>query len=135
VVNRIIAEPVTAFVQAGRSKRTAQCRVPRHGTRTRFLATRVSRLQLRVPRVRGGGFQPTAFARYQRSEQAFLATVMEMVVRRVSPRRVLRGTTEPCGTRSLAENRYTVLLVDVLRLKIRDGGHLWATSGLDVTGE
>ena len=95
----------------------------------------MGRLQLRVPRVRGGGFQPTVFARYQRSEQAFLATVMEMVVTGVSTRKVQRITTELgwtwiaamqvsriCAgldpvvtawrTRSLAETHYPVRLAD-----------------------
>ena len=157
VLNRIIAEQVTAFVQAGRYERTATRHDHRNGTRTRFLATRLGRLQLRVPRVRGGGFQPTVFARYQRSEQAFLATVMEMVVTGVSTRKVQRITTELCGTRisamqvsricqgldsvvtawrtrSLAETHYPVRLVDALRLKIREGGHVRAKSGLVVTG-
>ena len=157
VLNRVIAAEVAAFLQAGRYERTVTRQDHRNGTRPRFLATRVGRVRLQVPRVRGGGFPPTVFARYQRSEPALLATVMEMVVNGVSTRKVDRIAQELCGTRisamqvsricrdwdpvvtawrtrSLAEARYPVLLVDALRLKIREGGHVRAQSGLVVTG-
>jgi putative transposase len=157
VLNRIIAEHVTAFVQAGRYERTATRHDHRHGTRPRLLATRVGRLQLRVPRVRGGGCPPTGLARDPRREPAFWATGMARVVTGVSPRQGPRITAELCGTRisamqvsricqgldpvvtagrtrSWAETRYPVLRVDAWRLKIREGGHVRATSGLVVTG-
>ncbi len=53
VLNRVIAAEVAAFVQAGRYERTATRQDHHNGTRPRFLATRVGRVRLQVPRVRG----------------------------------------------------------------------------------
>jgi transposase-like protein len=64
----------------------------------RQLPTRVGTLSLRVPQVREGGFSIELFARYQRSEQALIVTLMEMVVDGVSTRKVARITEELCGT-------------------------------------
>src|SRR5260370_7025254 len=54
---------------------------------------------LRVPQVREGVFSTELFARSQRSEQALILTLMEMVVNGVSTRKVARITEELCGTR------------------------------------
>jgi transposase-like protein len=47
--------------------------------------------------VREGTFSPELFARYQRSEQALILTLMEMVVNGVCTRKVARITEELCG--------------------------------------
>src|SRR5690606_7633464 len=70
----------------------------RNGYRAREMKTRVGTLELRVPRVRSGSFSTELFERYQRSEQALLLAMMEMVINGVSTRKVRRITEELCGT-------------------------------------
>jgi len=53
---------------------------------------------LRVPRIRDGKFSTELFSRYQRSEQALVLSLMEMVVNGVSTRTVSQITEERCGT-------------------------------------
>jgi transposase-like protein len=69
----------------------------RNGSYERQLTTRVGRLTLEVPRCKDGSFSTKLFARYQRSEKALIAALMEMVVQGVSTRRVKKITTELCG--------------------------------------
>src|SRR5690606_12671248 len=70
----------------------------RNGYRQREMKTRVGTLELRVPRVRDSSFSTDLFERYQRSERALLAALMEMVINGVSTRKVRRITEELCGT-------------------------------------
>jgi len=107
--------------------------------------------------VREGGFSPELFARYQRSEQALILTLMEMVVNGVSTRKVARITEELCGTsfarstaselckgldplvaawneRELGGARYPFVLVDALVVKVREGGRVRPCSALIATG-
>jgi len=51
-----------------------------------------------VPQDREGTFSTELFARYQRSEQALVATLMEMYVQGVSTRKVAAITEQLCGT-------------------------------------
>jgi transposase-like protein len=107
--------------------------------------------------VRDGQFSPELFARYQRSEQALVLTLMEMVVNGVSTRKVARITEELCGTafakstvsdlckaldplvtawneRDLSGQRIPFVLVDALVLKVREDGRVRAVSALVATG-
>lgn len=45
--------------------------------------TRLGELEPALPQVREGGFRPTLFERYQRTEKALLLTLQEMFVRRL----------------------------------------------------
>jgi putative transposase len=51
-----------------------------------------------VPQGRDGSCSPTLFARYQRSEQALLLALMEMVRNGVATRKVAAVPEELCGT-------------------------------------
>jgi putative transposase len=107
------------------------------------LTTRVGTLTLHVPRFRNGTFSTDLFARYQRSEQALVLALMEMVVNGVSTRKVTQITEELCGTefskstvsdlckrldpiieawnsRPLRDNRYPFVILDAIVLKMRD---------------
>ena len=64
--------------------------------------TRVGKLELRVPQDRDGRFSTELFERYQRSEQALVATLAEMYVQGVSTRKVKTITEELCGHSSSA---------------------------------
>jgi transposase-like protein len=54
---------------------------------------------LRVPQLRDGAFSTEIFGRYQRSEQAFVLAIMEMVLTGVSARRVTKVSDARCGSR------------------------------------
>jgi transposase-like protein len=157
VVNQVLKAQVSEHVQAEPYERTEERRGYRNGYKPRQLTTRVGTLALRVPQVRDGSFSPELFERYQRSEQALVCTLMEMVVNGVSTRKVAQITEELCGKafskstvsdlcqeldplvnawneRTLAEQRYPFVLVDALVLKIRAGGRVRARSALVAIG-
>ena len=157
VLNQVLEAQVAEQLQAAPYERTEQRQGYRNGYKPRRLTTRVGRLTLRVPQVREGVFSTELFARYQRSEQALILTLMEMVVNGVSTRKVARITEELCGTsfakstvsdlckgldplvqvwneRDLSGQRYPFLLVDALVLKVREGGRVRAVSALVAVG-
>lgn len=157
VLNQVLEAQVAEQLQAEPYERTEQRQGYRNGYKPRRLTTRVGRLVLRVPQVREGTFSTELFARYQRSEQALILTLMEMVINGVSTRKVARITEELCGTsfakstvsdlckgldplvqawneRDLSGQRYPFVLVDALVLKVRDGGRVRAVSALLAVG-
>ncbi len=69
----------------------------RSGHYNRTLITRVGKLELRVPQDRDVRFSTELFERYQRSEQALVASLAEMYVQGVSTRKVKVITEELCG--------------------------------------
>jgi putative transposase len=157
VLNQVLEAQVTEQLRAEPYERTSERQGYRNGYKPRRLTTRVGRLTLRVPQVREGVFSTELFARYQRSEQALILTLMEMVVNGVSTRKVARITEELCGTafakstvsdlckgldplvaawneRDLGERRYPFVLVDALVLKVREAGRVRAVSALVAVG-
>jgi putative transposase len=157
VLNQVLEAQMAEHVQAEPYERTVERRGYRNGYKPRQLTTRVGTLALRVPQVRDGSFSPELFERYQRSEQALVCTLMEMVVNGVSTRKVAQITEELCGKafskstvsdlcqgldplvnawneRDLSEQPYPFVLVDALVLKIREGGRVRARSALLAIG-
>ena len=129
----------------------------RNGYRERQFTTRVGTLTLRIPRDRAGAFAPSLFARYQRSEQAFMLALAEMYVQGVSTRKVTQVVETLCGVhisasevsalvkrldqelvawrrRSLAETRYPYLVFDAHHEQVRREGHVRSTAMLWVIG-
>jgi len=123
--------------------------------RTRQLYSRVGPLTLRVPQFRDGTFSTEIFQRYQRSEQALVLALMEMVVNGVSTRKVSKITEELCGTlfskstvsrlcaaldarvRAFNERpvgRFPFLLIDALYVKVREDERIVSKAGLLVSG-
>jgi putative transposase len=98
VLNQILEAQVQEQLHTAPYERTEERQGYRNGYKPRRLTTRVGRLTLRVPQVREGIFSNELFARYQRSEQALILTLMEMVVNGVSTRKVAQITEELCGT-------------------------------------
>ena len=70
----------------------------RNGYKPRKLKTKVETLELLVPQKRRRQIPDTAFARYQRSEKALLASLMQMYIEGVSTRKVKDITEKLCGT-------------------------------------
>ena len=105
----VLEEEMTAHLGAGRYERGAGRTGYRNGAKPRTLTTRVGMLELRVPQDRDGTFSTELFARYQRSEQALVTTLMEMYVQGVSTRKVAAITEELCGT-SVSKSQVSALV-------------------------
>ena len=137
-------------------ERTDQRKGYRNGYYNRGLTTRVGTLNLRIPRHRNGEFSTELFERYQRSEQALLLAMMEMVVNGVSTRKIETITQELCGKKfskstvsSLCkkldpivhafrirplESHYPFLIVDALYVKVREDNRVQSKGLLIAVG-
>lgn len=141
IFNQVLLAQSAEQLHAAPYERTEERTAYRNGSYERGLTTRIGTLKLRIPRHRNGDFRTELFQRYQRSEQALILAMMEMVVNCVSTRKVGTITEELCGkkfskstvpalcekldplvydfqTRPL-ENHYPFLQVDALYLKVR----------------
>jgi transposase-like protein len=105
----ILEEEMTAHLGAARYERGTERTGHRNGYKPRTLTTRVGTLTLRVPQDRAGTFSTELFARYQRSEQALVTTLMEMYVQGVSTRKVAAITEELCGA-SISKSQVSALV-------------------------
>ena len=97
VMQEMLEAEMTDALGAEKGERTAARLGYRSGYYTRTLVTRIGKLELRVPQDRDGRFSTELFERYQRSEQALVATLAEMYVQGVSTRKVKAITEELCG--------------------------------------
>jgi transposase-like protein len=97
VMQEMLEAEMTDALGAEKGERTESRLGYRCGYYTRTLVTRVGKLELRVPQDRNGRFSTELFERYQRSEQALVATLAEMYVQGVSTRKVKAITEELCG--------------------------------------
>jgi putative transposase len=157
VLNQVLEAQVSEQLGAERYARTEERPGYRNGVRPRTLTTRVGQLTLRVPQVRDGQFSPELFARYQRSEQALVLALMEMVVNGVSTRKVTAITEELGGTsfskstvsalcarrdpvvaawneRPLGEQAFPFVLADALVVKVREQERVRALSARIASG-
>ncbi len=151
VLNQVLQAQAQEQLGAAPYERAETRADQRNGSYARTLTTRVGTLSLRVPRLRNGRFSTDLFLRYQRSEQALVLALMEMVIQGVSTRKVTQITEELCGSefskstvsdlcrrldpvvsawngRSLAEARYPFVVVDALVLKVREQGRVCSQS-------
>lgn len=143
VLNQILQAQATEQLRAERYERTDERQGYRNGVYPHRLATRVGTITLKVPRFRDGKSRAEMFARYQRSEQALVLTLMEMVVNGVSTRKVAQITEELCGSefskstvsdlckrldpivhawneRPLKDQKYPFVMVDAMVIKVRE---------------
>lgn len=92
MVQRLVQETIQTefdqFIGAGPYQRSGARRGWRNGHKPRTFKTRVGKLELRIPQDREGRFQPSVFERYERSEKALVAAMIEMYVHGVSTRKV-----------------------------------------------
>lgn len=89
VVNAVMNQESTAHIGVGRHERSADRRGHRNGVKPRTLNTRVGKLELSVPQVRGcEPYHPSMFNKWQRSERALLVACAEMYFQGVSTRNV-----------------------------------------------
>jgi len=155
-LQRFLDMEMTAHLGAGPHERNEDRQGYRCGSYERSLTTRVGRITLRVPRDREGRFSTQLFARYQRSEKAFVLALLEMYVQVVSTRKVAAITEELCGTevsksqvssltvgldaelaiwrnRAL-QKRYRYVFVDATWLKVRHDGRVTNDAALIAMG-
>ena len=97
VVQQLLEEEFTAFLGAEPYERMKERELVRTGHPLCTLGTRVGKLELLVPRDRGGRFQTELFERYQRSEKAFVLSLMVMYLQGVSTRKVKKIMQKLCG--------------------------------------
>jgi transposase-like protein len=156
VLNQILEAQLTERLGADRHERSEERMGYRNGYRPRTLYTRVGTITLQVPQTRDGSFSTDIFKRYQRSEQAFVLALMEMVVNGVSTRKVSTITEALCGAsfskstvsslctgldprvrafneRSL-EGEYPFVLVDAMVIKTRCDDRVVSRAALIVSG-
>jgi len=96
-VNQVLDVQMAEHLSASRYERNSKRKGYRNGYRPRSIYARIGKLTLRVPQSRDGGFSTEIFNRYQRSEQALVLSMMEMVLQGVSTRKVEKVTEELCG--------------------------------------
>ncbi len=157
LIHDVLETEFASVVGAARYERAEARRGVRNGFRTRSLRTRVGTLELRIPRDRAGEFQPSLFARFQRAEQALVATLAEMYVQGVSTRKVSAIVEQLCGesisastvsamtatldaslaawrARPLTAKAYPVLIIDAHVERVRREGQVRSTAALWVAG-
>lgn len=163
VLNQVLKAQVTEQISAEHYQRTEDRKAYRNGSYPHPLTTRVGAITLHVPRLRDGKFSTDMFSRYQRSEQAFILAMLEMVINGVSTRKVSLITEELCGvefskstvselckrldpivnawnSRPLSDTRFPFMIVDALYLKVREEGRvrsrgLMIASGINESGQ
>jgi putative transposase len=96
-LQQVLEAEMEETLQAGKGEQRESRLGYRSGYYGRSLVTRVGKLELRVPQDRGGHFRTEVFERYQRSEKALVASLMEMYIQGVSTRKVKAITEELCG--------------------------------------
>ena len=154
-MQEMLEAEMTEALGAEKGERTAgPARLPLGLLQAARSITRVGKLELRVPQDRDGRFSTELFERYQRSEQALVATLAEMYVQGVSTRKVKAITEELCGhsfsasaisainkrlDESLAavrqsrrlEEPYPYLILDARYEKVREAGVIGSPGGAD----
>ena len=156
ILNQVLNAQAAEQVGAERYERTEDRNGYRNGFRMRNMTTRVGAINLQIPRLRDGKFSTTLFQRYQRSEQALVLAMMEMVINGVSTRKVSAITEELCGkqfskstvsdlckgldpivrefrNRKLTAH-YPFVIVDALYTKVRENGHVRSKGLLSAIG-
>ncbi len=131
------------YIQADAYERNEERKAYRNGYYERDYLISLGKITLKVPRTRDGQFTPTIFERYQRMDQAFILSMMEMVINGVSTRKVTQVVEQLAGesvsaslvsklmkkldpivkewaNRPLETLQYTHLYVDAMYIKVRE---------------
>jgi putative transposase len=146
MANTLMELEVTSTINAEKGTHSPERKTHRNGYRTRRWDTRVGTIRLLVPKVRSGGFQPFFLVNRQQSELALVSVVQECFINGVSTRKMKRvlssfgvETISPGQVSRMTkelenqvneyrvsplENEYSVVWIDALYEKIRDGGRV-----------
>jgi transposase-like protein len=158
LVNNAMRAELAEHVKADAYQRSSGRLGHRNGFKPRTLATRIGKLDLRVPQSRNcEAYRPTMFNRWQRSERALLIACAEMYFQGVSTRRVQDVLEQMCGMdisaatvsriaseldeklvvfrrRRLDNTEYQFLHIDARYEKVRVQGHIISQAVLVVVG-
>jgi putative transposase len=121
-LQRIIQVEFENYIQALPYERTDSRRGYRNGSYSRKIKTRVGTIELDMIRDREGQFSTELFRRYQRNEQAFVLSLIEMYIQGVSTRKVKHVVEALCGTevsKSLVSNLAKALDENVAKWRHR----------------
>ncbi len=127
---------VAQHVGADKYERSADRSGERNGYRDRNWDTRVGSIELRVPRVRDGGYYPALLEPRRRGERALVAVVQETYVNGVSTRRV-DDLVKALGINSMSKSHVSRLCqaldteAERFRTRKLDGGYAYCQ--LDAT--
>jgi len=97
VLNEFMEKERDEYLQAASYERSAERRDYRNGYYERDFTISVGKISLKVPRTRNGEFSPSVFEKYARCDQAFVLSMLEMVVNGVSTRKVTNVVEKLCG--------------------------------------
>lgn len=142
LLNQFLLAESEEVLQAAPYDRSEERTDYQNGFREREIVCRIGKLTLRVPRHRNEPFHSCMLDNYQRSEQALITTMIEMVIQGVATRNIEKITEELCGKRfsrstisSLCkaltkevrdfkerplEKEYPFVMVDAMYIKVRE---------------
>lgn len=127
ILNQYMELERDKYLKAGAYERTSERVDYRNGYYERDYIMTLGKLQLKVPRTRSGEFHTTVFEKYQRSEQAIILSMLEMVINGVSTRKVTKIVQQLCG-QSVSKS-----LVSSLTKKLDPIVNEWANRPLGLT--
>jgi putative transposase len=155
-LQEVLEAEMTEALGAEKGERSESRLGYRSGYYSRFLITRIGKLELRIPQDRQGRFSTELFERYQRSEKALVAALVEMYVQGVSTRKVKQITEElvghsfsassisqinktlDAGLKAFCERRlkepYPYLILDARYEKVREAGIITSQAVLIAIG-
>lgn len=143
VLNEYMEKERDEYIHASAYERSIERRDSRNGYYDRELTLSIGKIKLRVPRTRNGEFSPSVFEKYARCDQAFILSMIEMVINGVSTRKVTNIVEQLCGEsvsksfvssltqkldpivnewakRPLNVRYYPYLFVDAMYIKVRE---------------
>jgi len=143
VLNEFMEKERDMYMENQAYERSGDRHDYRNGYYERYYTLNVGRVKLRVPRTRSGLFTTSVFEKYNRRDQAFLLSMIEMFVNGVSTRKVKNIVHQLCGehvskslvsdltkkldpivnewaSRSISANNYRYLYVDAMYIKVRE---------------
>jgi putative transposase len=97
VLNSVMEKERDDYLQVGAYQRSSDRFDSRNGYYERDLILSIGRVTLKVPRTRKGEFSPSLFEKYARCDQAFVLSMLEMVINGVSTRKVKNVVQQLCG--------------------------------------
>lgn len=144
ILNEFMEKERDDYLQAAAYERSSERRDYRNGYYERDLIIPIGKIQLKVPRTRNGEFSTTVFEKYKRCDQAFILSMLEMVVNGVSTRKVTKIVEQLCGenvsksfvssltkqlepivnewaNRPLNTSYYPFIFADAMYIKVREG--------------
>jgi len=146
LLTRVMEAEVTSRVAAERHERSDERTGYRNGTRDRRFDTRLGTIDLKVPKLRSGGYVPAFLDERSRSERALVSVVQQAVNGGVATRRVekvfaalgIAGISKSAVSEMCQEldemaaafrkrpltKAYPYLMLDALYEKVRIGKHV-----------